>query len=47
MATMALGQISGVGALLLYGVLIFRGLSFSATTLSLPLKVVSGVFGLA
>ena len=43
MATMALGQISGVGALMLYGVLIFDGLGFSAGTLSLLLNVVSGV----
>ena len=47
MATMALGQISGVGALLLYGVLIFKGLGFSAETLSLLLNVVSGVLSLA
>ena len=43
MATMALGQISGVGALMLYGVLIFQGLGFSTTTLSLLLNVASGV----
>jgi sugar phosphate permease len=43
MATMALGQISGVGALMLYGILIFEGLGFSAGTLSLLLNVVSGV----
>jgi hypothetical protein len=43
MATMALGQISGVGALMLYGILIFEGLGFSAGTLSLLLNVVSGI----
>jgi hypothetical protein len=47
MATMALGQISGVGALMLYGVLIFEGLGFSAGTMSLLLNVVSGVLCLA
>jgi hypothetical protein len=47
MATMALGQISGVGALMLYGVLIFKGLGFSTSTLSLLLNVVSGVLCLA
>lgn len=43
MATMALGQISGVGALMLYGILIFEGLGFSSGTMSLLLNVVSGV----
>jgi hypothetical protein len=43
MATMALGQISGVGALMLYGILIFEGLGFSAGTMSLLLNVVSGL----
>jgi hypothetical protein len=43
MATMALGQISGVGALMLYGVLIFEGLGFSSHTESLLLNVVSGL----
>ncbi len=43
MATMALGQISGVGALMLYGVLIFQGLGFSSQTESLLLNVVSGL----
>ncbi|KAL1982904.1 hypothetical protein VTN96DRAFT_756 [Rasamsonia emersonii] len=47
MATMALGQISGVGALMLYGVLIFKGLGFSTETLSLLLNVVSGILCLA
>lgn len=46
MATMALGQISGVGALMLYGILIFESLGFSAGTLSLLLNVVAGVLGL-
>lgn len=46
MATMALGQISGVGALMIYGVLIFRSLGFSSTTLSLLLNVVAGVLSL-
>ncbi|KZO91082.1 general substrate transporter [Calocera viscosa TUFC12733] len=43
MATMALGQISGVGALMIYGVLIFQSLGFSSGTMSLLLNVVSGV----
>ena len=43
MATMALGQISGVGALMLYGVLIYKGLGFDGTTQSLLLNVVSGI----
>jgi len=43
MATMALGQISGVGALMLYGILIFEGLGFSSGTMSLLLNVVSGL----
>ncbi|RDL36404.1 MFS sugar transporter [Venustampulla echinocandica] len=47
MATMALGQLSGVGALMLYGVLIFEGLGFSSGTMSLLLNVVSGVLCLA
>jgi hypothetical protein len=47
MATMALGQISGVSALMLYGVLIFQGLGFSSHTESLLLNVVSGLLCLA
>jgi hypothetical protein len=50
MTTMALGvlgQISGVGALMLYGVLIFQGLGFSSHTESLLLNVGSGLLGLA
>lgn len=43
MATMALGQISGVGALMIYGVLIYESLGFSGTTQSLLLNVVSGI----
>lgn len=43
MATMALGQISGVSALMQYGVLIYRSLGFSGTTESLLLNVVSGL----
>jgi hypothetical protein len=46
MATMALGQLSGVGALMLYGILIFEGLGFSAGTLLLLLNVVAGILGL-
>lgn len=47
MATMALGQISGVGALMLYGILIFEDLGFSSGTMSLLLNVVSGLLCLA
>jgi len=47
MATMALGQISGAGALMIYGILLFEGLGFSAGTISLLLNVVSGVLCLA
>jgi hypothetical protein len=47
MATMALGQISGVGALMLYGILIFQGLGFSSHTETLLLNVVSGLLCLA
>lgn len=47
MATMALGQTSGVGALMLYGVLIYRGLGFTGQTESLLLNVVSGLLSLA
>jgi hypothetical protein len=43
---MALGQLSGVGALMLYGILIFEGLGFSAGTLLLLLNVVAGILGL-
>lgn len=46
MATMALGQISGVGALMLYGISVFQGLGFSTATLSLLLNVVAGVLSL-
>lgn len=46
MATMALGQISGIGALMLYGISVFQGLGFSAATLSLLLNVVAGVLSL-
>lgn len=46
MATMALGQISGVGALMLYGISVFEGLGFSTATLSLLLNVVAGVLSL-
>ena len=47
MSTMALGQLSGVGALMIYGILIFEGLGFSSGTMSLLLNVVSGVLSLA
>ncbi|KIV81644.1 hypothetical protein PV11_03814 [Exophiala sideris] len=47
MSTMALGQLSGVGALMIYGILIFEGLGFSSGTMSLLLNVVSGVLCLA
>jgi hypothetical protein len=47
MSTMALGQLSGVGALMIYGILIFKGLGFSSGTMSLLLNVVSGVLCLA
>ncbi|OQV11149.1 hypothetical protein CLAIMM_15033 [Cladophialophora immunda] len=47
MTTMALGQLSGVGALMIYGILIFEGLGFSSGTMSLLLNVVSGVLCLA
>ena len=46
MATMALGQISGIGALMLYGISVFQGLGFPAATLSLLLNVVAGVLSL-
>lgn len=46
MATMALGQITGVGALMIYGVLIFRSLGFSSHMMSLLLNVVSGILTL-
>lgn len=46
MATMALGQISGIGALMLYGITVFEGLGFSSSTLSLLLNVVAGVLSL-
>lgn len=47
MATMALGQLSGVGALMLYSVLIFEGIGFSSHTESLLLNVCSGLLCLA
>ena len=47
MATMALGQISGVGALLIYGVLIFNSLNLGTQSLSLLLNVASGLLTLA
>jgi hypothetical protein len=47
MATMALGQISGIGALMLYGITVFKGLGYSSSTLSLLLNVVAGVLSLA
>jgi hypothetical protein len=47
MATMALGQISGIGALMLYGITVFQGLGFSSSTLSLLLNVVAGILSLA
>lgn len=46
MATMALGQISGIGALMLYGITVFEGLGFSTATLSLLLNVVAGILSL-
>ena len=46
MATMALGQISGIGALMLYGISVFEGLGFSSATLSLLLNMVAGVLSL-
>ncbi|KAK4550395.1 hypothetical protein LTR36_003362 [Oleoguttula mirabilis] len=46
MATMALGQISGIGALMLYGITVFEGLGFSSATLSLLLNVVAGILSL-
>lgn len=46
MATMALGQISGIGALMLYGITIFEGLGFSTAELSLLLNVVAGLLSL-
>lgn len=47
MATMAMGQISGVGALLIYGVLIFESLNLGDHSLSLLLNVASGLLCLA
>lgn len=46
MSTMALGQISGIGALMLYGISVFEGLGFSTSTLSLLLNVVAGILSL-
>lgn len=46
MATMALGQISGIGALMLYGITAFEGLGFSSAILSLLLNVVVGILSL-
>lgn len=46
MATMALGQISGIGAVMLYGISIFEGLGFSSSTLALLLNVVAGILSL-
>lgn len=47
MVTMALGQISGVGASMFYRILVFEGLRFSAGNMSLLPNVVAGVLGLA
>jgi Sugar (and other) transporter len=47
MATMALGQISGIGALMLYGITVFQGLGYDSAKLSLLLNVVAGVLSLA
>lgn len=46
MATMALGQISGIGALMLYGITVFEDLGYDSSTLSLLLNVVAGVLSL-
>lgn len=45
-ATMAIGQLSGVGALMIYGDLIFKDLGFSQGILNLLLNVVAGVLSL-
>ena len=41
MATMAIGQLSGVGALMIYGDLIFKSLGFSKGIMNLLLNVVA------
>lgn len=46
LCTMALGQISGIGALMIYGILIFQSLGFSSNLLAVLLNVVSGILGL-
>lgn len=46
MATMAIGQLSGVGALMIYGDLIFKTLGFSHGILNLLLNVIVGVLAL-
>lgn len=46
MATMAIGQLSGVGALMIYGDIIFKNLGFSQGILNLLLNVVAGVLSL-
>ncbi|KXL47795.1 hypothetical protein M433DRAFT_131784 [Acidomyces richmondensis BFW] len=46
MATMAIGQITGIGALMLYGISVFEKLGFSSSTLSLLLNVVAGILAL-
>ncbi|KAJ5205090.1 MFS sugar transporter [Penicillium cinerascens] len=46
MATMAIGQLSGVGALMIYGDLIFDSLGFSQGIMNLLLNVIVGVLAL-
>lgn len=47
MSTMAIGQLSGVGALMIYGDLIFKSLGFSKGIMNLLLNVVAGLLSLA
>lgn len=46
MATMAIGQLSGVGALMIYGDLIFESLGFSQGIMNLLLNLIVGVLAL-